>query len=377
MTQLPQSADVIIIGGGFYGACLALFYRSVAENVVVLEERGGLLERASYVNQARIHTGFHYPRNFKTARRSLSLYQRFIADFPSAVFGNFTMLYAVARHGSRVTPQRFEKMFTDLGAPIERANPTEVALFNPAEVAQVWRCQEYAFNAAALRKDLEHRLAQQGVSVAIGAKVVAVTPDGPDAPIRVAVDGHGEIRAPIVIDATYGHLAGQSDSGNRLGFKYELAEVALIDPPAALEGVGVTMMDGPFFSTMPFPAEDAYSLTHVRYTPHRAWLAGQAPQAAACKSHWMHMLRDASRYLPSLSGATWRKSLYETKTVLLRNERDDGRPILLDRDPRHPGLMMVMGGKIDNIYDLFERLQSDGGLAQNAHTRFIERGGVA
>ena len=73
MTGIPDSADVVIVGGGFYGACLALFYRSAASDVVLLEARDDLLTRASYVNQARIHTGFHYPRSFGTAMRSLAL----------------------------------------------------------------------------------------------------------------------------------------------------------------------------------------------------------------------------------------------------------------------------------------------------------------
>ena len=59
MSTQNAYADVIIIGGGFYGACLALFYRSVAKNVVILEAKDDLLTRASFVNQARIHTGFH------------------------------------------------------------------------------------------------------------------------------------------------------------------------------------------------------------------------------------------------------------------------------------------------------------------------------
>ena len=55
----PGRYDAIIIGGGFYGCCLALYLRSILENVLVLEREGGLLSRASFVNQARIHTGFH------------------------------------------------------------------------------------------------------------------------------------------------------------------------------------------------------------------------------------------------------------------------------------------------------------------------------
>jgi hypothetical protein len=47
-------------------------------------------------------------------------------------------------------------------------------------------------------------------------------------------------------------------------------------------------------------------------------------------------------------------SLFEVKTVLVKNEHDDGRPILFQRQPRGSRIISVMGGKIDNIYDLFE-----------------------
>ena len=35
--------------------------------------------------------------------------------------------------------------------------------------------------------------------------------------------------------------------------KHELAEMALVEVPPALKQWGVTVMDGPFFSCMPFP----------------------------------------------------------------------------------------------------------------------------
>ena len=41
---------------------------------------------------------------------------------------------------------------------------------------------------------------------------------------------------------------------------------------------------------------------------------------------------------------------------MVKNERDDGRPILLCRHADAPRLVSVMGAKIDNIYDLFEAL---------------------
>ena len=45
--------------------------------VVLLECGSGLMRRASFVNQARLHTGVHYPRSLLTALESLSHYRAF------------------------------------------------------------------------------------------------------------------------------------------------------------------------------------------------------------------------------------------------------------------------------------------------------------
>ena len=70
------------------------------------------------------------------------------------------------------------------------------------------------------------------------------------------------------------------------------------------------------------------------------------------------MLKDAIRYIPALRRTEYIRSLYEVKTVLTSNEGNDGRPVLLRRDYGMPGLWIVMGGKIDNIYDVFHALEA-------------------
>ncbi len=47
--------------------------------------------------------------------------------------------------------------------------------------------------------------------------------------------------------------------------------MALMKMPPALNELGITVMDGPFFSLMPFPARSLHTLSHVRYTPHFSW----------------------------------------------------------------------------------------------------------
>lgn len=360
--------DVLIIGAGFYGCCLALFARSVADRVTIVESSQTPLGRASAFNQARIHTGFHYPRSFATAKRSLQLYRRFMADFEDAVFSDFRMLYAIARQGSKVSSRRFFDMYRGLGAPIRPALRADEMLFDARLVESVFECEEYAFDADRLRELLVLRLERAGVDVRLGETaegVVSLDGDG----VRVDLASGSSIEAKLGFNATYARLnalkvVGTEVKADLLPIKHELAEIALVSVPSSLERLGVTVMDGPFFSLMPFPARKLHSLTHVRYTPQLSWLDRDrddpSSEVTTIKPapRWVHMKRDASRYMPAAQGIQWQESLFEVKTVLQKNEFDDGRPIFLYR--MAPDFYSILGGKLDNIYDLFECLQLSG-----------------
>ena len=143
------------------------------------------------------------------------------------------------------------------------------------------------------------------------------------------------------------------------GLRKEMAELALIRPPIELEDLAVTVMDGPFFSTLPFPSLGVHSLTHVRFTPVAAWADGApAPQGMTLgfgeSINGLAMLRDASRYLPILGQARLEGALFDIKTVMQAREGDDGRPILFEKADRFPGVVSILGAKVDNIYEVLE-----------------------
>src|SRR6185436_12029474 len=104
------------------------------------------------------------------------------------------------------------------------------------------------------------------------------------------------------------------------------------------------------------------SLSHVRYTPHRPWpdARGTDPYAELERydrsSRVGRMLRDAGRYVPAIREAIHVDSLFEVKTVLSKNEGDDGRPILFETHAAMGSCHSILGGKIDNIYDAIEIL---------------------
>jgi hypothetical protein len=68
------------------------------------------------------------------------------------------------------------------------------------------------------------------------------------------------------------------------------------------------------------------------------------------------MRLDTARYMPLAAGFVQKDSLWEVKAVLPASESDDSRPILFRRDGRLEGLFSVLGGKIDNVYDIEREL---------------------
>lgn len=376
-----REVDYLIVGGGFYGCCLALYLRSVSDRVLVVEAGETLLDRASRVNQARVHTGFHYPRSALTAVKSMLLHRRFMADFPDAVVDDFQMLYAIARRRSKVSSKRFFRMFRDIGAPIRPALPGQAALFDADLVEEVFACSEAAFDYTVLRQQLTDRLDRAGVELRMSTTLDGL--EDTDTGIHATLSDGTEVSARYAFNITYAQINDVLDRAGlpQAALKHELAEIALVAPPEELHGMGVTVMDGPFFSCMPYPAEGLYSLTHVRYTPHDSWhdRAGEASAytrlaAARPESRVQHMIRDGQRYLPCLARAVPRQSIYDVKTVLTKNERDDGRPILYQQKPGNSRVVSILGGKIDNIYDLFDLVRGTGPEFADAHTRLLVGG---
>ncbi|KQV44874.1 FAD-binding oxidoreductase [Duganella sp. Root336D2] len=365
-------ADAVIIGGGFYGAAIAIYLAKERglKRVVLLEREPKLLCRASYHNQARVHNGYHYPRSFTTAFRSRVNLPRFVRDWPEAVKQDFTKLYAIARRNSKVTAKQFERFCYEIGARIEPAEASLQKLFEPRLIEAVFLVEEYAFDSTRLAAWAQKELQESGVEVRLSTRAMTVARDAGAGLQVTTLNENGDsdsVRCRYLFNCTYSGLNQLSGEfpGTKTRLKHEITEMALVKAPSALEGLGVTVMDGPFFSMMPFPARGLHTLSHVRYTPHFSWQdeSGDDPyrklQEYERESRVDRMLRDVGRYMPSVLDAKYADSLFEVKTILQKNEGDDGRPILFEQHAELPGCYSVLGGKIDNIYDVLEKLETE------------------
>jgi hypothetical protein len=145
--------------------------------------------------------------------------------------------------------------------------------------------------------------------------------------------------------------------------KHEATEIALVELPPGLRDLGITVMCGPFFSLMPFPPNGLATLSHVSYTPHYEWMddPGEGEYvfhdpSFPLRTRFDRMRRDAARYVPALRDCTYVRSLWEIKTILPQSGVNDSRPILVKRDSSAPNMISLLGGKLDNVFDLDEVL---------------------
>lgn len=363
-------ADTIIIGGGFYGLSVALFMRDELgyKNIHIIEKESNLMTRASYVNQARVHMGYHYPRSVLTAYRSAVNFPRFIKEYEAAIVSNFDKYYAISKILSKVNGRQFVEFSRKIGADVMEAPSRIGLLFNPQLTDGVYKVKEYAFDSYILRDLLLSQImSKPGISIHLDEEVERFFEKNNQIEVMTSKNNYS---ADKVISCVYSQLNKlHRKSGIPLvPLKHEIAEMSLVRLPEDLRKFSVTVMDGPFFSIMPFPTRGLHTLSHVRYTPHESWNDNIVTPRKKhdthkyfsrldTKSNYKKMYADVVRYIPKLKDMELIDTIIEVKTVLQKSEGDDSRPILFKPHYGLEGYTCIMGGKLDNIYDVFEDLR--------------------
>lgn len=97
---MDKKYDKIIIGAGLYGLYAADYCGRKGERVLVLEYDAAPFKRATYINQARVHMGYHYPRSLTTAVKSAGYFKRFVEDYGFCIHDKFEQIYATSQQFS-------------------------------------------------------------------------------------------------------------------------------------------------------------------------------------------------------------------------------------------------------------------------------------
>ncbi|MCR5323505.1 MAG: FAD-binding oxidoreductase [Lachnospiraceae bacterium] len=369
--------DKIIIGAGLYGLYAALFCCNKGQKVVILECESAPFKRATYANQARVHQGYHYPRSISTAMKSAGYFERFCRDFDFCINSKFDQIYATSGRFSWTDGKQFKSFCEAAGIPCEEVNPDDH--FQKGMCDGAFKTQEYTYDALILRDHLLEKLkeSKNPAKLIYGVNISSIekTQDS----YVVNTENKGSFESGFVLNATY---AGTNQILDLAGFdkfriKYELCEIILCEVNETLHKTGFTVMDGPFFSIMPFGKTGLHSLTSVAFTPHDTSY-GEVPEFSCqersgdfcsklrlgncndCPARpdtaFAYMSGLAHKYLPDRYEFKYKQSLYSMKPVLTSSEIDDSRPTLICKYSDDPVFVAVLSGKINTVYDLEEFL---------------------
>lgn len=369
--------DAVIIGGGIFGCYAALYLAGKGARVALLEKENRLFQKASLVNQARLHGGYHYPRSVATAALSDEHKERFTAEHRQFVNFAFEKYYAIDRFGSFTDPQQFERFCRHLNIPCERIQ--EHPLFNFNRLEALYKTVEYSFDPVLLGEHYRSRVETHAdIVVFKNTRITKASSDGPNWHLEIEsplITHHSSLIAPTVINATY----AATNAVNRLfgvrdiDLTHEISEIAFITS-GQFRDMGLTVMDGPFGSIMPYGLSGLLSLSSVAYTHHKISYDNlprfdcQQPELdPRCRPEAPGICTECERRPPSNAGKMLRQmqqyfadsvhfehlfSYFTIKSKLKASYIDDGRPTEISMLCERPRLYCLFAGKVNSIYEI-------------------------
>lgn len=360
-----SSPRVGVVGGGIFGCTIALSLAEAGLQVLLLESKPQIMEGASKNNQNRLHLGFHYPRDLATALQCARGFQRFVDAFPESIACDFPNAYFIAASGSLTSPDEYlgfcEKAGLSYSLLDLPAYPTEIR-----DCALGLLCNEAVYDCAVLKKVLLSRIsASARIELRCGTEVVAINPAGGSYGLQL--QGSGEtLSVAAVVNCSYADINRlTAQCGHPLRecqFEYTVVPIIELDIPKQ----GITIMDGPFLTLLPFGKTDSFLLYHVRHTVvatevglllNPAWRHPETAPFAVLdpREFFETMKRAASRFVPALTRARLTGFLQGPRMVLAYRDEDDARPSIVHDYGR--GYLTVFSGKIDHCLEVAEEIR--------------------
>lgn len=321
-----------VIGGGIFGVAAAIVLGERFD-VTVFERHDALLAEATYANQYRHHHGYHYPRSAETVAQCAAARKDFEDVFGEAIVRDFPAYYAVARDGSRTTPEDF-LAFCERHHLEHTIDYPDSEFLRRERVSLSVRTTEPVYDHAALRAVAARELARRRVEIRLTHAVVRVRLAG-DSHKVLTVRAGGQVYEDAydyAVNATYANVNAFCEwlGVPGLPLEFRLKEIVVVALPTATR-VAVTVVDGPFVTLVPMGRSALFTLGDVPRSIHdvRQSSGGEpwtTAEIARVPSRWREILRADAAFVPLVERARYVRSLWSTLPVRPDADATDARP---------------------------------------------------
>ena len=321
-----------VVGGGIYGVTTATKLKVSGYDVVLFESDKQLLNRASGINQYRLHRGYHYPRSSETIESCKTNENSFIKYYnQSVVNGDIKHYYSIASDESLVTAQEYLTTLDNAGLDWKIVD----TLPNCDLTIEV---NEKLYSPSILRTLSEERLYGNGVDVKLNKKVDKL-------------EGYEH-----VVYSTYSSLNDFSD--NKQNYQFELCEKPLLKLPKKYKGKSIVIMDGPFMCFDPYSNTEYHLAGNVVHAIHASNI-GNKPNIPAVYKEYLdkgvvtnpkytnidRFIESAKKFFPEIEKSKHVGSMYTIRTVLPHKDDTDERPTIVTKQNKD---YILFSSKIGN-----------------------------
>lgn len=350
-----KRVNVAVIGCGIFGAEIALKAKLLGLSVEVYEAKNDILSGASANNQNRLHLGFHYPRDLETGKQSIRGFAAFKKKYEGSIQEGFLNAYFIANKGSLTSPSDFLKFSEMLGVSYKIISPKNFPITVQGADTGIL-CEEVVYDCGVLRDLIWQHLRREQINVVLGERAIKIAKTAEH--YQIDFQNHAPVFADVVINASYGDINRLTEQlGHAISerlFEYTAVPIIKLDIPK----VGVTIMDGPFMTVLPYGKTENFLLYNVEHSLVAKDIASQmdstwlkpasAPFFSVDKARYFEkMISLCKKFVPALEHSAVVGFLEGPRMVLARKEDSDARPSIVtgyDND----GYFTVFSGKIDH-----------------------------
>jgi hypothetical protein len=350
---MKKKFNIVVIGCGIFGAEIALKASSKGLSVKVFEANEDILLGASMNNQNRLHLGFHYPRDIETGIQSIRGFDLFKKKYEKCIQSNFLNTYFIADNNSFTNIDEYLIFCKELGIPFKNINSKDLPI-RLEGVGSGISCDEVVYDCEILRDIVKESIKYNNINISLKSRVDEIGKI--DNLFTLKTTSGEEVDADVVINATYG---ASNYLTEQLGIlvperQYEYTVVPIIE--LDIDRIGVTIMDGPFLTILPFGTTNKFLLYHVDLSVidsevstklNLEWLVKEtSPLSKIDKEEYFNMMIDQCKnFIPVLKNSKLIDFLEGPRMVLPRSEHSDARPSLITNTNNY---IEVFSGKIDH-----------------------------
>jgi len=349
-TILPT---VAVIGGGIFGTTAAWKLAKDGYDVSIFESSNDIMTGASFVNQYRLHRGYHYPRSKETAQSCLKGEQSFRDTYGKAVHDGDDHYYCISKNDSFVNAEQYLEFLDEMKLEYEIVDNIDIV--NSDEIELIVKVNESLFNPHILTALVREKLRMYDVRINLSS--------------YISTD-----RFDNVIRGHYDHIVIATYSRNNLfidppldDYQFEVCEKPIVKLPDSFRGKSVVIMDGPFMCIDPLGMSGHHVLGNVVHAIHET-NNGKFPEVSPKMQQQIagtpivqpeisnvdKFVESAQKFFNGIEDGHFIASMFTVRTVLPKREYDDARPSIIKK--YDDNIYTIFSGKIDTCIDIADEI---------------------